>query len=129
MQRGPRRAMSKRITSREGGVLRWFRERKGKTQSELGPKSTIDRWERGLIPLDRATLVEVLGRQGIPPEAVDAALFADDLAHPSGKPAVPSPERSLGEGAAAAGGMGAAKVARDELSADLRRQGAPAARQ
>jgi tetratricopeptide (TPR) repeat protein len=122
--------MSKRITSREGGVLRWFRERKGKTQAELGPKSTIDRWERGLLPLDRATLVEVLGRQGIPPEAVDAALFADDLAHPPGEPSrLPAAGRQLVEGGAAAGGMGAAKAARAELYAGLRRQGAPAARQ
>lgn len=130
--------MPKRITTREGGVLRWFRERKGKTQAELARLSgrsrvTVERWENGISLLDRETLVEVLAFLGVGPEAVEAALFADDLANPPGQPgrlpAASGPEGRLIEGAVAAGAGRAAKAVRAELYADLRRQDAPASRQ
>lgn len=124
--------MTRRIPTREGAVLRRFRCRKGATQEELAGKAgvssrTIDRWERGDLPLQRDRLVEVLSHLGVPPEAVDVALWSDDLANtPEGSS---STEDGLIERATVAAGSAAARTARAALKADLLLRQAPRHRQ
>lgn len=128
--------MPKRIPTAEGAALRYFRFCKGVTQAELARRAgvsrkTIDRWESGFMALARERLVEVLAFLAVPREAVEAALFADELANPPGKPSlmpVPSREARLVERAAVAGGSAGVKVARVKINADLRLVQAPAHR-
>lgn len=117
--------MPKRIPSAEGAVLRTFRQRRGATQEELGRKSgysprTLERMETGFYSLDRERLVEILSHLDVPPEAVEAALLADELAHaPKGE------DDRLIERAAAAGGWAGVRTARAGLKAELLRRKAP----
>jgi tetratricopeptide (TPR) repeat protein/DNA-binding XRE family transcriptional regulator len=119
--------MTKRIPTAEGAVLRLFRQRKGVTPEELArlahvSPTTIRLWENGVKPLDRERLVEVLAHLDVPPEAVDAALFADRLAGP---PEAPGRGRRLVGRAAAAGGWAGLQAARTAVSLDLLLQQAP----
>jgi tetratricopeptide (TPR) repeat protein len=82
-------------------------------------------WESGKKPLSPRRLVEVLGKVGIPPEAVDAALLSDDLAFPPQGLSLPTePSRRdrtrIHQTAAAAGGR-AARATHIELLAESHR--------
>jgi tetratricopeptide (TPR) repeat protein len=82
-------------------------------------------WESGKKPLSPRRLVEVLGKMGIPPEAVDTALLSDDLAFPPQGLSLPTePSRRkrtwIHQTAAAAGGR-AARATRTELLAESHR--------
>lgn len=106
-----------RKPTREGAVLRKFRTRRGLTKEQVARAAdvkpeTVGLWEGGSVNLSRARLVEVLGHFDIPPEAVDAALLADDLAFLSqGLPLPTEPSRTkrawIHQTAAAAGGCSA----------------------
>jgi transcriptional regulator with XRE-family HTH domain len=117
--------MPKRIPTAEGNVLRSFRVRKGATQEELGRESgysprTLERMETGVYKTDRDQVVEILSHLDVPPEAVEAALLADELGISAGGEADRLVERAVAAGASAA-----AKAARAELKAELLRQQAP----
>lgn len=115
----------KRIPSAEGNVLRSFRVRKGATQEELAQLAgysprTLERMETGYYKVERAQVVEILACLDVPPEAVEAALLADELAASAGGEADRLVERAV-----AAGAWAASKAARAELKAELLRRQAP----
>jgi transcriptional regulator with XRE-family HTH domain len=123
--------MPREAQSAEGALLRYFRKRKGVTQEELARKAgvsprTIERWETGF--LERERLVEVLGLIGVPPEAVEAGLYADELANP-GKGKSSGREDRLIDRATAVGARAWLKAARAEIKASLLRRRAPRDRQ
>jgi tetratricopeptide (TPR) repeat protein/DNA-binding transcriptional regulator YiaG len=127
------RRVSKRIPTAEGAVLRCMRTRKGVTPDELAAMEgvstrTLERWETGLFQLERERLVKILSHLEVPPEAVEAALLADELANPPGGKGS-GREEGLIERAAAAGARAGAKAARAELKRRLLRRKAPRHRQ
>ena len=124
--------VAKSIPTPEGAVLHFFRTSKGVSEERLATLNgvavqTIRRWEKG--GLDAVRLVEVLSVIGVPPEAVETALLAHRLAHPSPDPgliAAPSGERRrLIHRASAAGGRSGAEAARAELTRLCSLQEAP----
>lgn len=125
--------MTKRIPTAEGAVLRFIRTRKGVTQAYLGEKAgvsarTIERWETGIVELSRERLIEVLACLDVPPEAVEAALFADELAIPPAGKIAGRGDRLI-ERASAAGGWAGLKAARAGLRMENLRRQAPGHRQ
>jgi tetratricopeptide (TPR) repeat protein len=122
----------------EGAVLRFFRFSLGRlTEEVFGQKAgvsaqAVGRWESGREHLSRDRLEELLAPWQVPPEAIDAALFAHRLAHPPPEPVSPveppEEDRRLIDQAAAAGGWSGAQTARAELTLDGRRRQAHAHR-
>src|SRR5215203_3538541 len=117
--------MPKRRPTAEGNVLRAFRVRKGVTQEELGRVSgysprTLERMETGVYEVERAKVMEILSHLDVPPEAVETALLADELATSAGGQA----DRLI-ERAAAAAGWAGSQAARAELKAEHLRRQAP----
>jgi len=115
----------------EGAVLWFFRFSLGLGEEELARPNGVTarevrRWERGKVPLSGERLGELLAPWEVPPEAVDAALFAHRLAHPPEEPLAPvePPEgdRRLIDQAAAAGGWAGAQAIRAELTLEGRRR-------
>jgi len=121
-----------------GAVLRFYRFFLGWTEKDLAralgirKPGLISEYERGIKELSRERLEELLAVMGVPPEAIDAALFALAFA-PSpvspGSPVEPSPaeRRSLYQTAALAG-LRAVAATFDRLTANLRRLHATRAR-
>jgi tetratricopeptide (TPR) repeat protein/transcriptional regulator with XRE-family HTH domain len=116
----------------EGAVLRFFRFSLGRlTEEVFGQKADVSaqavgRWESGSEHLSRNRLGELLAPWQVPPEAIDAALFAHRLAYPPPEPVSPveppEEDRRLIDQAAAAGGWSGAQTARAELTLDGRRR-------
>ena len=117
--------------TREGAVLRKFRTRRELTERQVADASRVTRetvclWERGKVPLGRDRLVEVLGHFDVPPEAVDAALFADELSLPPQGLSLPTDppreERTLIHRTAAAAGHRTARATRAHLELESHHQ-------
>jgi tetratricopeptide (TPR) repeat protein len=115
-----------------GVVLRLFRFARGLSEAEaariLGLRpaqlSQLERGEEG--KLSRGRLEELLAFLDIPPEAVDPALYALDVAFrsaPSGWRVDPTPaEQGIARRAASAAGQATFEVTWDRLMARLRRR-------
>jgi tetratricopeptide (TPR) repeat protein len=108
-----------------------FRSRLDLTEQQVADAAHVTRqmvclWERGKASLTRDRLVEVLGCVDVPPEAVDEALFADDLGIPSQGLSLPTEppreERTLIHRAAAAAGQRTAQATRTHLLAERHRE-------
>jgi tetratricopeptide (TPR) repeat protein len=122
-----------------GAVLRFFRFALGWTEKDLAQAlciqpTLISAYERGPNPkpLSRDRLEELLAVMKVPPEAIDAALFALALALPAanpGSPVDPSPadRRSIYQNAAVAGLKAVASTSA-QLTANFRRIRAARAR-
>lgn len=113
-----------------GAVLRFFRFASGLSEAEaariLGMRpallSRLERGEEGT--LSRNSLEELLALLDVPPEAIDPALYALDIAFspgPPGSPVDPTPaeRRSLHQAAVGAG-KAALESTWEKLSANLR---------
>jgi transcriptional regulator with XRE-family HTH domain len=121
-----------------GAVLRFYRFALGWTEKDLARALGIRRpvliseYERGTKELSRERLEELLAVMGLPPETIDAALYALAIAPPPanpGSPVDPSPaeRRSLYRTAAVAG-LRAVEATLERLTANLRRRHAAGAR-
>jgi transcriptional regulator with XRE-family HTH domain len=121
-----------------GGALRFLRFAGGWTEAELAQAigispDLISKYEKGRKTLSRERLEELLAVMDVPPEAIDAALYALGLAflrESPGSPVDPSPAewRSIHRASAGAG-QKAAEATREQLSANARRLRAAQARQ
>jgi transcriptional regulator with XRE-family HTH domain len=115
-----------RIPTPEGAVLRFFRFARGVSEGAFASMAGVGlhaagRWENGTVPLSRDRLVELLALLGVPPEAVDAALFAHRLGsrpEPESQEPLPEAERRIVSQAAVAGGRAGTEAARRELTID-----------
>ena len=123
--------MPKRRRAPEGAVLRMFRFSLHLTEQEVADRAGVTRpmvclWERGKAPLSRDRLVEVLGHLEIPPEAVDEALFSQELGHPPEGLSLPTEppreERLLFHRTAVAAGRRSAQATRSHLWAESHRR-------
>ena len=125
--------MQRRIgkPTREGAVLRMFRDQLGLTAKYVAGKAHVTAqmvclWERGKKPLSRDRLVEVLGCVDVPPEAVEAALFSQELGPPAPGLSFPTDppreERTLIHRGSVAAGQRAAQAPRVHLLQESRQQ-------
>lgn len=131
--------MSKPRPSPLGSVLRSLRSAAGLKSAEaariFGMRPVrLYRLEQDLSGrLSKDRVEELLARLDIPPEAVDAALYALDLAfasEPPGSPVDPTPaEWQCILQAAISAGTGALEATREKLTADIRRERTSRARQ
>jgi transcriptional regulator with XRE-family HTH domain len=123
--------MPKPRPSTLGVVLRFLRFANGWSQTELAQAAGIgvgllNRYEMGRHELTREKLEELLAVIGVPPEAIDAALYALAIAFPPpegpGSPVDPTLEqlRSIQQAAAEAG-QGAVEAAHQKLTRNVRR--------
>jgi transcriptional regulator with XRE-family HTH domain len=122
--------MSGGIPSALGAVARFFRFARGLSAGQaariLGMKaatlSELERGEEGTLSRDAQE--EMLASFDIPPEAIDFALFAHDLAFspkPAGSPVDPTPaERRSIDRAAAGAAKATLEATRETLTANLR---------
>lgn len=122
--------MSKTRPSPHGAVLRFFRFASGWNEAEaarilgLRPEvlSGLERGEEGT--LSRHSLEELLALLDVPPEAIDPALYALDIAFspaPPGSPVDPTPaERRSLHRAAVGAGKAALEATWERLTANLR---------
>jgi tetratricopeptide (TPR) repeat protein len=111
-------------------VLRFLRFAGGWTEAELAQAlgispDLLSKYEKGRKPLRRERLEELLAEMDVPPEAVDACVYAYIVAFPReapGSPVDPSPaERRSIHRAAAVAGQKAAEATLEQLSANVRR--------
>lgn len=126
--------MSKPRPSRLGVALRSFRFAMGLSEGEaarlleITPAllARLERGEEGTLSRDR--LEGLLARLEIPPEAIDPALLALDIAFlpaPAGSPVDPTPEQlRLVQKAAAVAGRGATEATFEQLTTKVRRENA-----
>lgn len=122
--------MPKPRTSLFGVTLRFLRFASGWSEEELAralgiQPALISGYERGSKQLSRERLEKLLAVMGILPEAIDASLYALELARPSivpGSPVDPTPAqlRKLDQAAVVAG-QKAASATRGKLVENLRR--------
>jgi transcriptional regulator with XRE-family HTH domain len=112
-----------------GASLRFLRFAYGWSEEELGraldiKPVLISRYERGSKTLSRERLEQLLAVMGVPPEAVDSALYTLGVGpafESPGSPVDPTPEeRRKIHQAAAVAGQGAAEAARAQLTANIR---------
>jgi transcriptional regulator with XRE-family HTH domain len=112
-----------------GASLRFLRFAYGWSEEELGRALNIkpvliSRYERGSKTLSRERLEKLLAVMGVPPEAVDGALYTLGVGpafESPGSPVDPTPEeRRKIHQAAAVAGQGAAEAARSQLTANIR---------
>ncbi len=112
-----------------GSVLRSVRWAGGWTEAELAHDSgispdLISKYEKGRKPLSRERLEGLLAPMDVPPEALDAYLYAHGVAFPGdspGSPVDPSPvERRLIHRVAAGAGQKAVEATLEQLSANIR---------
>jgi len=112
-------------------ALRFLRFASGWSEEELGralgvTPALISRYERGTKKLSRERLEELLAVIGVPPEAIDATLYALDLSlAPESLPSspydlTPAELRSIHRMAAVAG-QAAVEATRARLTANLQR--------
>ncbi len=113
-----------------GSALRFLRFAGGWTEAELAcaleiSPDLISKYERGLKPLRRTRLEELLAVMDVPPEAIDACLLALGIAFPPeipGSPVDPTPaERRSIHRAAAGAGQKAAEATGERLAENARR--------
>jgi transcriptional regulator with XRE-family HTH domain len=121
--------MPKPRPSALGATLRFLRFANGWSEEDLaralGIKPVlISRYERGNKKLYRQRLEELLAVMGVPPEAIDGALYTLGVGLPAedpGSPVDPTPEeRQIIDQAAAVAGQGAAEATRSQLTANIR---------
>ncbi len=130
--------MSKERPSALGAVLRFFRFASGLNEVDaakilgMRPAQLSDLERGGEGTISRDYLEELLARLGIPPEAIDPALYALDIAffpEPSGSPVDPTPaERRSIQRAAVGVGQAALEATWKKLTANVRRVRASRAR-
>ncbi|HEV2853272.1 MAG TPA: helix-turn-helix transcriptional regulator [Thermoanaerobaculia bacterium] len=121
-----------------GAVLRFLRFSGGWSEAELAQAlgikpDLISKYETGRKPFRRERLEELLAVMDVPPEAIDACLYAHGVAFPKefpGSPVDPSPaaRRSIHRAAAGAGQQ-AAEATQERLAENTRRLQAAQARQ
>ncbi len=120
-----------------GAVLRFLRLAAGWSEAELAQAlgispGLISKYEKGRKTLSRERLEELLAVMDVPPEAVDACLYALEVAFPRevpGSPVDPSPaERRSIHRAAAGAGQKAAEATAEKLAQNARRMRAAQAR-
>jgi transcriptional regulator with XRE-family HTH domain len=112
-----------------GASLRFLRFAHGWSEEELGraldiKPVLISRYERGSKTLSRERLEQLLAVMGVPPEAIDGALYTLGVGpafESPGSPVDPTPEerRKIHQMAAVAG-HGAAEATRTQLTANIR---------
>ena len=112
-----------------GASLRFLRFAHGWSEEELGRALNIkpvliSRYERGSKTLSRERLEQLLDVMGVPPEAIDGALYTLGVGpafEGPGCPVDPTPEerRKIHQGAAVAG-HGTAEATRSQLTANIR---------
>ncbi len=112
-----------------GASLRFLRFAHGWSEEELGRALNIkpvliSRYERGSKTLSRERLEKLLAVMGVPPEAVDGALYTLGVGpafEGPGSPVDPTPEerRKIHQSAAVAG-HGTAEATRSQLTANIR---------
>ena len=122
--------MPKPSPSPLGAVLRFLRFAAGWSEAELAQAleispDLISKYEKGRKALSRERLEELLAAMDVPPEAVDACLYALAVAFPReepGSPVDPSPaERKSIHRAAAGAGQKAAEATVEKLGENARR--------
>ncbi len=121
--------MPKPRPSALGATLRFLRFANGWSEGDLAralgiTPVLISRYERGSKKLYRQRLEELLAVMGVPPEAIDGALYTLGVGLPAedpGSPVDPTPEeRQIIDQAAAVAGQGAAEATRAKLTANIR---------
>jgi transcriptional regulator with XRE-family HTH domain len=125
--------MPKRRPAPLGATLRFLRFAGGWSEAELAhalgvSPDLISKYEKGRKVLSRPRLEELLAAVDLPPEAVDACIYALEVAYPKeqpGSPVDPSPaaRRSIHRAAAIAGQQ-AAEATLEKLEENVRRLGA-----
>jgi len=112
-----------------GASLRFLRFAHGWSEEDLGraldiKPVLISRYERGSKTLSRERLEQLLDVMGVPPEAIDGALYTLGVGlafEGPGSPVDPTPEeRRKIHQAAAVAGHGAAEATRSQLTANIR---------
>jgi transcriptional regulator with XRE-family HTH domain len=113
-------------------MLRFERINRGWSETDLAvaagfsSPSLVSEYEKGSKELSRERLEELLALMGVPAEAIDAYLFARQVASPQeslGSPVDPSPaeQRSIHRAAAQAG-LWAFKATQERLTENVRRR-------
>jgi len=112
-----------------GASLRFLRFAHGWSEEDLGraldiKPVLISRYERGSKTLSRERLEQLLDVMGVPPEAIDGALYTLGVGlafEGPGSPVDPTPEeRRKIHQAAAVAGHGTAEATRSQLTANIR---------
>jgi tetratricopeptide (TPR) repeat protein len=115
-----------------GATLRFERINRGWSETDLAvaagysSPSLVSEYEKGGKELSRERLEELLALMGVPAEAIDAYLFARQIASPQvilGSPVDPSPaeQRSIHRAATQAG-FSAFKATQERLTENVRRR-------